>query len=85
MGEIIATTSNWKGSSPLTIQCPLLNDTNYTMWTMQMKMALTVHKVWEIIDPGEDEGEGSIVKLLPWDRSNSMRRKYSVESRKICV
>lgn len=55
MWEIVAENSSSKGSSSSTIQCPLLNDTNYTVWTIQMKVALKVYKVWETIDPGEDE------------------------------
>ena len=57
MGEIVAANSSSKESSSSTIQCPLLNDTNYTGWTIQMKVALKVHKVFETIDSGEDEGE----------------------------
>ena len=57
MGEIVATIKTKIGSS--SIQCPMLTDTNYTVWTMRMKVALKVHKVWETIDPGEEEGEKS--------------------------
>ena len=56
MGDIVAAKSNIK-SSGTSIQCPLLNDTNYTVWTMRMEAALRVHKVWEAIDPGEAKGE----------------------------
>lgn len=56
MGEIVATNIT-KGSGSSSIKCPMLSDTNYTVWTMRMKVALKVHKVWETIDPGEDEGE----------------------------
>ena len=56
MGDIVAAKSNIK-SSGTSIQCPLLNDTNYTVWTMRMEAALRVHKVWEAIDPGESKGE----------------------------
>ena len=35
----------------------MLSDTNYTVWVMRMKAALKVHKIWEAIDPGEEDGE----------------------------
>lgn len=41
----------------LTIQCPMLNTTNYTLWSMRMNVALKVHKVWETIEPGTDDGD----------------------------
>lgn len=36
------------GSS--SIKCPILNATNYTVWSMRMKILLKVHKAWEIIE-----------------------------------
>lgn len=57
MGDIVAAKSNIKISGSSSIQCPLLTDTNYTVWTMRMDAALRVHKVWEAIDPGEVKGE----------------------------
>ena len=56
MGEIVATNIA-KGGGSSSIKCPMLSDTNYTVWTMRMKVALKVHKVWETIEPGEDDGE----------------------------
>ncbi|CAA7022596.1 unnamed protein product [Microthlaspi erraticum] len=43
----------------IVIQCPMLNNTNYTVWSMRMKVVLKVHKVWETIEPGSDEGDKS--------------------------
>lgn len=57
MGDIIAVTSNLKNGGSSSIQCPMLNDTNYTVWTMRMQAALKVHKVWEAIDTGEKSGD----------------------------
>ncbi|KAL1191900.1 hypothetical protein V5N11_007590 [Cardamine amara subsp. amara] len=37
----------------------MLNITNYTVWAMRMKVALKVHKVWEAIEPGIDDGDKS--------------------------
>lgn len=60
MGEIVATPTKTKGGLS-NIQCPTLTDTNYTGWTIRMKVALEVHKVWEAIDPGEDTGEKNVM------------------------
>lgn len=57
MGDIVAVNSNTKSSGLSTLKCPMLSDTNYTVWTMRMQAALKVHKVWEAIDPGEKTGE----------------------------
>jgi len=42
------TTKEVSGSS--SIQCPMLNAINYTVWAMRMKRALKVHKAWNMID-----------------------------------
>ena len=39
------------------IKFPMLTSTNYTVWAMRMKIALKVHKVWEVIDPGNKSEE----------------------------
>lgn len=57
MGEVVATSNNLKDSGSASIKCPLLNDTNYTVWTIRMSAALQVHKAWEAIEPGEEAGE----------------------------
>ena len=41
-----------KEFTPPTIQCPILNATNYTVWRMRMKVLLKIYKVWETIEPG---------------------------------
>ena len=41
-----------KEFTPPTIQCPILNATNYTVWSMRMKVLLKIYKVWETIEPG---------------------------------
>ena len=53
----MATPSTAKNGGSSSIKCPMLSDTNYTVWVMRMKAALKVHKVWEAIDPGEKDGE----------------------------
>lgn len=55
MAEIVVANKP-KESGPSSIQCPMLNITNYTVWAMRMKATLRVHKVWESIEPGIDDG-----------------------------
>lgn len=44
-------------TSTSAVQCPMLNSTNYTVWTLRMKTTLRVHKAWVAIDPGTDDEE----------------------------
>nr|KAJ0224693.1 hypothetical protein LSAT_V11C100031930 [Lactuca sativa] len=41
-----------KESNTMTLQCPVLSSTNYTIWAMRMRAIFNVHGVWEAIDPG---------------------------------
>lgn len=51
MGDAIVVTGKTKeGGGTSSIVCPMLNPTNYTVWAMRMKIALKVHKVWEVIE-----------------------------------
>ena len=51
MGDIVPTTGRKKeGGGSSSIQCPMLNSTNYTVWAMRMKICLKVHEVWDITD-----------------------------------
>lgn len=52
---VVANRTNESGPS---IQCPMLN-TNYTVWSMRMKVMLKVHKVWETIESGAADGDRS--------------------------
>lgn len=54
--DIVTTTIKPKAHTT-TIQCPMLTATNYTVWSMRMKVALKVHKLWETIEPGIDDGD----------------------------
>ncbi|KAG7594885.1 Zinc finger CCHC-type [Arabidopsis thaliana x Arabidopsis arenosa] len=57
MSELATTGNKPKEGGSTSIQCPMLNNSNYTVWTMRMKAALRVHKAWEIIDPGSSDIE----------------------------
>lgn len=58
MGDIIVATGKTKDSGgSSTIKCPMLSSTNYTIWAIRMKLALQIHKAWEIVE-GEETTEG---------------------------
>ena len=40
-----------KETGPSSIKYPMLNESNYTVWAMRMKIALKVNKVWDVVDP----------------------------------
>ena len=58
MGDLTVVTTRPKENNP-SIKCPMLTATNYTVWSMRMKVMLKVHKVWDTIDPGSDDGDNS--------------------------
>ncbi|XP_048611837.1 uncharacterized protein LOC125586079 [Brassica napus] len=39
------------------IRCPMLTSTNYTVWSMRMKVMLRLYEVWDTIDPGSDDAK----------------------------
>ncbi|KAG7587705.1 GAG-pre-integrase domain [Arabidopsis suecica] len=57
MSELATTGNKPKEGVSSSIQCPMLTNSNYTVWTMRMKAALRVHKAWETIDPGSADLE----------------------------
>lgn len=52
MGDIIPSTNTKvkEGGGTSSIVCPMLTSTNYTVWAIRMKIALKVHKVWEVVE-----------------------------------
>ena len=61
MGEITATASGAmmkiKQGGASSINCPMLTNTNYTVWAIRMKTLLKVHKAWKAVEQGTDETE----------------------------
>lgn len=50
-----------KEFTPPSIKCPILKATNYTVWSMRMKVLLKIYMVWETIEPGtEDQDKNNI-------------------------
>ncbi|XP_013654635.1 uncharacterized protein LOC106359493 [Brassica napus] len=51
MGDIVEATGKVKeGGGSSSIKCPMLNQTNYTVWVKRMRITLKVHEVWEAIE-----------------------------------
>ena len=48
MATTMVTTKPKEGG--LSIKCPMLNSTNYTVWEIWIKVLLKVHKVWDVIE-----------------------------------
>ena len=46
-----------KSIGSTTVACPMLTQTNYTVWALRMKIVLRIHKVWSEIDPGTTKNE----------------------------
>ena len=71
MGDIVPTSEKTKdggGGGSSSIQCPMLNATNYTVWAMKMMRALKVHKAWDVIEkptePFDEEKSDVVIALL---------------------
>ncbi|XP_023750922.1 uncharacterized protein LOC111899299 [Lactuca sativa] len=69
-----------------TVRCPMLTPTNYTVWSLRMKVVLRIHKAWTVIDPGTDKNDekdylaiGLLYQAIPED---SIMQIGDVESAK---
>lgn len=65
VAKTLTTTGKEGGTS--SIKCPILNSTNYTVWSMRMKILLKVHKVWEIVETeveNDDKNDMEMALLL---------------------
>ena len=49
MGDIVVAIGKPKEGGT-SIQCPMLSTSNYTVWAVRMRMALKVHKAWEVVE-----------------------------------
>jgi len=45
------------------VACPMLNQTNYMVWSLRMKVVLRIHKSWSVIDPGEENEEKNYLAM----------------------
>ena len=62
MGDIKTTSyagaiTKGKEGGTSSISCPMLTTTNYTVWSIRMKILLKVHKAWEVIELDTNETE----------------------------
>ena len=55
MRDITVVTSTKSKDELYSVKCPMLNSTNYTVWTIRMKNLLKVQKVWSIIEETDDD------------------------------
>jgi len=56
MSDVVVVTekqASGGGGAPSSIQCPMLNSSNYTVWAMRMRSTLKVHEVWDTIATNE--------------------------------
>lgn len=90
--DLVATINQPRESGSSTIKYPMLTTTNYTVCSMHMKVAPKVHKVWETIEPGVDDGDKndmarallfqSIIEALILQVGNlDTQRKYGNQSK----
>lgn len=58
IGDIVAATQQPKKcGGPSSIQCLMLNSTNYNVYSMRWKITLKVHKVWVVIEIDSTDGD----------------------------
>ncbi|XP_010413036.1 PREDICTED: uncharacterized protein LOC104699428 [Camelina sativa] len=55
MSELATGTRPKDMDKSVSIQCPQLTSTNYTVWSMKMKVILRIQKVWKTIEPGSTD------------------------------
>lgn len=46
-----------EGGGSSSITCPMLNSSNYMVWSIRMKILLKVHKAWGVVETGKDESD----------------------------
>ena len=59
----VTRTPRTKDFGSASIQCLMLTSTNYTVWSMRMKVLLRVHEVWDTIEPGSDDQKKNDVAI----------------------
>ncbi|KNA13233.1 hypothetical protein SOVF_118190, partial [Spinacia oleracea] len=52
-----STSKNKEGVGSSSIKCPMLTTSNYTVWAIRMKVLLKVHKAWDVVETGNDDGD----------------------------
>lgn len=63
MGDVVAVTGKKEGVGSSSIKCPMLTATNYTVWSMRMKITLRVHKAWDVIELDEENIEKNDIAM----------------------
>ena len=64
MGDVKDAIVLHKDTGPSGVKFPMLTSSNYTVWSMRMKIALKVCEVWEVIDPGTKDEKNLLNHLV---------------------
>lgn len=58
MGDLqVAAIAKPREGDIASIKCPMLTSSNYTVWSMRMRILLRVHEVWEIVETASDNSK----------------------------
>lgn len=52
-----------KEMTPSSVQCPMLTATNYTVWSIRMKITLRLYDAWDTIDPGSTDQKKNVTAI----------------------
>lgn len=63
MGDLSTVVIKPKEVGSSTISCPMLNATNYTVWSIRMKILLKIHKVWEVVESESNETDKNNIAM----------------------
>lgn len=63
MGDLSTIVAKPKEDGSSTIRCPMLTATNYTVWSMRMKILLQIHKVWEVVENESDDTDKNVMAI----------------------
>lgn len=63
MGDITTVSPKVKEGGTSSINGPMLNSANYTVWAIRMKILLRVHKVWDITETESTDGEKNYMAI----------------------
>ncbi|GJY88351.1 pol polyprotein [Tanacetum coccineum] len=65
----------------LTLQCPILTSTNYTIWRMRMEVLLGIHRVWDVVDPGSDDAKKNSIEMWEAIKTHNLGADHMKEAR----
>ncbi|XP_076935839.1 uncharacterized protein LOC143602689 [Bidens hawaiensis] len=59
-------TSQSSNQTAISLQCPMLTKTNYTMWALRIKAMFRYHGIWDVIEPRstDEKKNGAAIALF---------------------